>query len=34
VAAECSILASVRAFHFLHKVRFGGLSNAMRSDLN
>ncbi len=34
VAAERSVLASVRAFHFLHKVRFGGLSNATRSDLN
>jgi hypothetical protein len=34
VAAERSALASVRAFHFLHKVRFGGLSYATRSDLN
>jgi hypothetical protein len=34
VAAERSVLASVRAFHFLHKVRFGGLSYATRSDLN
>jgi hypothetical protein len=34
VAVERSVLASVRAFHFLHKVRFGGLSYATRSDLN
>jgi hypothetical protein len=34
VAAERLVLASVRAFHFLDKVRFGGLSYATRSDLN
>jgi hypothetical protein len=34
VAAEHSVFASVHAFHFLHKVRFGGLSNETRSDLN
>jgi hypothetical protein len=34
VAAGRSVLASVRAFHSLHKVRFGGLFNATRSDLN
>jgi hypothetical protein len=31
-AVERSVLASVRAFHFLHKVRFGGLSDARRAD--
>ncbi len=34
VAAGRSALASVRAFHFLHSVRFGGLSCATRSDLD
>ena len=29
VAVERSVLASVRAFHFLHKVRFGGLSTSL-----
>ena len=31
-AVERSVLASARAFHFLHKVRFGGLSDARRAD--
>jgi hypothetical protein len=31
VAMEQSVLASVRAFHFLHTVRFGGRSDAMRT---
>jgi hypothetical protein len=33
VAVERTVLASVRAFHFLHKVRFGGLSETKRPDL-
>ena len=32
VAVERSVLASVRAFHYLHKVRFGGLSRAVCPD--
>ena len=31
VAVERSVLASVRAFHFLHTVRFGGRPEAMRT---
>ena len=34
VAVERSVLASVRAFHYLHKVRFGGLSRAVCPDLD
>jgi hypothetical protein len=34
VAVERSVLASVRAFHYLYKVRFGGLSSAVRPDLD
>ncbi len=34
VAVERTVLASVRAFHFLHKVRFGGLPEAGRPDLD
>jgi len=33
-AVERTALASVRAFHFLHRVRFGGLSETARSDLD
>ena len=33
-AVERSVLASVRAFHFLHRVRFGGLPETVRSDLD
>ena len=31
---ERAVLASVRAFHFLHKVRFGGRLGAGRPDLS
>jgi hypothetical protein len=36
VAVQRSVLrlASVRAFHLIHKVRFGGLSEAVRPDLD
>ena len=34
VAVERTVLASVRAFHFLHKVRFAGLPDAGRPDLD
>jgi hypothetical protein len=33
-AVEHTALASVRAFHFLHRVRFGGLSETARPDLD
>jgi hypothetical protein len=33
-AVERTVLASVRAFHFLHRVRFGGLPETVRSDLD
>jgi hypothetical protein len=33
-AVERTVLASVRAFHFLHRVRFGGLPETARSDLD
>ncbi len=33
-AVERPVLASVRAFHFLHRVRFGGSSETARSDLD
>jgi hypothetical protein len=32
MAVERWVLASARAFHFLHKVRFGGLSAVVRPD--
>jgi len=31
-AVEHTVLASVQAFHFLHRVRFGGLPEPMKSD--
>ena len=31
-AVESTVLASVKAFHFLHRVRFGGLPETVRSD--
>ena len=34
VAVEQTVLASVLAFHFLYRVRFGGLSEARRPDLD
>jgi hypothetical protein len=34
VAVERSVLASVRSLHFLHTVRFGGLTNAVRPELD
>jgi hypothetical protein len=34
VAVERSVLVSVRAFHYFHKVRFGGLSIAVGPDLD
>ena len=34
MAVERSVFASVRAIHFLHKVRFWGLSDAGRPDLD
>ncbi len=33
VAIERTVLASVQAFNFLHKVRFGGLPEVGRPDL-
>jgi hypothetical protein len=33
-AVERTVLASVRAFSFLHKVRFGGLPETVRPDLD
>ncbi len=32
-AIELTVLASVQAFHFLHKARFGGLLEVGRPDL-
>jgi hypothetical protein len=32
VAVEQTALASVRAFHYLHKVRFGGLLEPVQPD--
>jgi hypothetical protein len=32
-AVERTVLASVQALHFLHRVRFGGLSEPARPDL-
>ena len=34
VAVEKTVIASVWAFHFLHKVSFGGLSAKIRPDLD
>ena len=31
---ERTVIASVRAFHFLHRVRFGGLAELQRSELD
>jgi hypothetical protein len=31
---ERTVIASVRAFHFLHRVRFGGLAEPQRSELD
>lgn len=33
-AVERTVLASVRAFHFLHRVRFGGLPESARTGLD
>ncbi len=34
VAVEQTALASVRAFHFLHKVRFGGPLERVQSEMD